>query len=222
MPSPDEYTMWLERAETGENIDELIKKYNELMARIKRVDPMTIADQCDGVYDSEGVPKVMVQFLNSWFSLDLLPYRVRAGHEEFDTLPLKVLALQHLLAAAENEGTAVRIMGEWIDCRSLHDGAFLGAHFSKTTTQKLSLFFSMDKDEKIKRAMAYAGKHVDMGDEGLMFKIFPMLPVVFMNWKEDEEFPSYNKILYDVSASNFMPTHGLVALTEFLIHRLVE
>ncbi len=222
MPSPDEYTMWLERAETGENIDELIKKYNELIARIKRVDPVTMADQCDGAYDSEGVPKVIVQFLSSWFSLDLLPYRVRAGHEEFDTLPLKVLALQHLLAATENEGTAVRIMGEWIDCRSLHDGAFLGAHFSKTTTRKLSMFFNMDRDEKIKRAMAYGGKHVEMGDEGLMFKIFPMLPVVFMNWKEDEEFPSYNKILYDVSASNFMPTHGLVALTDFLIHRLVE
>jgi hypothetical protein len=43
-----------------------------------------------------------------------------------------------------------------------------------------------------------------------------------IHWEGDEEFPAYSKILYDISASNYMPTHGLAALTEFLIHRLAE
>jgi hypothetical protein len=46
--------------------------------------------------------------------------------------------------------------------------------------------------------------------------------MALINWKDDEEFPAYSKILFDVSASNYMPTHGLAALTEFLIFRLTE
>jgi hypothetical protein len=222
LTGPDEYTMWLERAETGENIDELLKKHHELISHIRRIDPATLAEQCDGNYVSEGTPKVMVQFLYSWFSLDIGPYRIRAGHEELDTLPLKALALQHLLSASQNKGTAVRVMGQWIDCRSLHDGAFLGAHFSKNTTQLLNRYFHMSWEEKLQRAMAFGGKEIDLGDEAYVFNIFPMLPVALVHWREDLEFPSYNKILYDVSASNFMPTHGIVTLTDFLLHRLAE
>lgn len=222
MAAPDEYTMWLERAETGENIDELLKKYHELIAGIKRFDPAVVAEQCDGKYERIGAPRIIIQFLNSWFTLDLGALRLQAGHEEFDTLPLKTLTLQHMIAAAENKGAAVRIMGEWIDCRSLHNGAILGAHFSKTTTQLLSRFFHLGSEERLQRTMAFGGRHVELGDEGVIFHLFPMLPVALVNWVEDEEFPSYNKILYDISASNYMPTHGLVALTDFLIHRLSE
>jgi len=220
---PDEYTMWLERARTGKNVEELEKSYTLLIQRVKRIDPITIAEMTDGEYKGgDGVPRVVIPFLHSWFVLELLPYKIRAEHEVVDTLPMKVLALQHLIAAAENQGTAVRVMGEWIDCRSLRHGSIMGAHFSKTTSELLNRYFTMARNERISRALQWGGKPVDLGDEGFLFKFFPRLPVAFIHWKEDAEFAPYSKILYDVSAGNYMPTHGLAALTEFLIHRLVD
>ncbi len=133
--SLSEYAMWQERARTGKNADELQRAYNELLRSVKRIDPLTLAEATDGKYRADGVPRVEIAFLHSWFVLDLLPYRVRAGHPDVDTLPLKVLMLQHLLAAAETQGTAVRVMGQWIDCRSLHDGAFMGAHFARSLSE---------------------------------------------------------------------------------------
>ena len=222
MLPPDEYTMWLERAVTGKNSGELDRAYEELIQKVKRIDPLTIAEQTDSQYLADGVPRIQVPFLHSWFVLDLLPYRVRTGHEVIDTLPLKVLMLHHLVTAAENQGTAVRVMGTWIDCRSLQFGAVLGAHFAKTTSDALNRLFSFPREVRMGRVLKWGGKPLDLGDEGFLFHFFPRLPIALINWKADEEFPPYSKILYDISASNYMPTHGLAALTDYLLHRLAE
>ncbi|MDQ7783938.1 MAG: DUF3786 domain-containing protein [Desulfomonilaceae bacterium] len=223
MMRPDEYAMWRERERTGKNVEELEKSYDSLIRKIKRVDPLTIVETADAAYQGEGVPRVVIQFLHSWFVLDLLPYRVRAEHAGLDTLPLKVLVLHHMLAAADNQGTAVRVMGQWIDSRSLQHGAVLGAHFARSTTDALARFFTLTRERQVASAMKWGGKPLEgIGDDGFLFKFFPRLPVALIHWRGDDEFPSSGKILYDVSASNYMPTHGLTALTEFLVHRLVD
>ncbi len=223
MIRPDEYTMWLERARTGKNVQELEKSYALLLEQVKKIDPITIAETTDGEYQGDGgVPRVLIPFLHSWFILYLLPYGVKAAHPGLDTLPMKALVLQHLITAAQNQGTAVRVMGRWIDCRTLQFGTVLGAHFSKAINDVLSIFFSFDKEQRLVRALKWGGKPLELADEGFLFKLFPRLPVAFIHWKSDEEFPPYSKVLYDVSASNYMSTHGLAALTEFLVHRLAE
>jgi hypothetical protein len=219
---PDEYTMWAERERTGKNVDELKKSYDELMRRVKRIDPLTIAETAEAAYRPDGIPRVVIPFLHSWFVLEFVPYRIRAEHEVVDTLPMKVLVLQHIITASENQGTAVRIMGQWIDVRTLRHGSVMGAHFAKTTSDLLGKLFALEKSERIARVLQWGGKPIDLGDEGYLFKFFPRLPVAFIHWDADDEFPAYSKILYDVSASNYMSTHGLAALTEFLIHRLAE
>jgi hypothetical protein len=216
----DEYTMWLERERTGKNVAELQKSYESLIARVKRIDPLTIAETTDSQYRGNGAPCVVIPFLHSWFILDLLPYRIRAAHPALDTVPLKILVLHHLVTAAENLGTAVRVMGRWIDCRSLQHGAVLGAHFSRLVMDSLTQFFALEANERVSRALKWGGKPIELGDQGFRFSLFPRLPVALVHWRGDDEFPPYSKILYDVSASNYMPTHGLAALTELLIHRL--
>ena len=222
MIRPDEYSMWLERAETGKNVGELEKAYDSLIKKVKKVDPLTIAEVTGGHYRPDGIPNVIIPFLYSWFVVYFLPYRVRAEHQKLDTLPLKVLVLQHILAAAENVGTAVRVMGKWIDVRSLQHGAIMGAHFSRSINEILDRFFSLPGDEQMSRVLKWGGKPLDIADKGFLFHLFPRLPIALMHWQGDDEFPAYSKILYDVSASNYMPTHGLAALTEFLIYRLAE
>lgn len=222
MDRPDEYTMWLERARTGKNVGELERAYTELLGKIKRVDPLPLAEEAECRYKGDGVPRILVPFLFSWFVLELLPYRLRAEHPIFDTLPLKVLVLEHLLTAAENQGTAVRVMGRWIDARSLLHGAVLGAHFARSTTETLERFFTGSPEERMGRVLAWAGRQLDLGDEGYVFRLFPRVPVALIHWRGDDEFPPYSKVLFDVSASNYMSTHGLIALTDFLIHRLAE
>ena len=131
--APDEYSMWLEREITGKNLEELTKSYDLLIQKVKRVDPLTIAEETDAKYIGEGVPHILIPFLHSWFVLDLLPYRCRAQPKNLDTLPMKVLVLQHFLTAAENQGTAVPRYGPMdrlpgLEARSGDGRAFFQDH----------------------------------------------------------------------------------------------
>ncbi len=81
--------------------------------------------------------------------------------------------MQHFVSAAENHGTAVRVMGEWIDCRSLRHGAVMGAHFAKTTDELLGRFFALEKEKRLARVLKWAGVPIDLGDEGYLFRFFP-------------------------------------------------
>jgi len=219
----DEYTVWTEREKMGKNAENLEEFYKELILKVQRIDPITIAETADVSYrGGDGIPRLVIPFLTSWFTLDLIPYRLRAEHQIFDTLTLKVLVLQYLIAAADNQGSAVRVMNQWIDPRSLQYGAVLGAHFAKSTMETLSDFFESGYDSVIARVLKWGGRPNDLGDTGFTFYLFPRLPVALIHWRKDDEFPAYSKILYDISASNYMPTHGLTALTDFLIHRLAE
>ena len=78
MLPPDEYTMWLERARTGKNVKELDEFYALLIKRVKRIDPITVAEMTDAEYKGgDGVPRIVIPFLHSWFVLELLPDRCR-------------------------------------------------------------------------------------------------------------------------------------------------
>ncbi|MCL5124049.1 MAG: DUF3786 domain-containing protein [Deltaproteobacteria bacterium] len=223
MIAPDEYSVWITREKMGQNAGAVEEFYENLLRKIQRIDPITIAETADVHYKGgDGIPRIVIPFLASWFTLDLLPYRLRAEHSEFDTLAMKVLVLQHLITASENLGSAVRVMNQWIDPRSLQFGAILGAHFAKSTMEMLDNIFSSGKDSAVAKALKWGGRPNELGDIGFTFYLFPRLPVALIHWNKDEEFPPYSKILYDVSASNYMPTHGLTALTDYLIHRLAE
>ncbi len=218
--SPGEYAMWLERAETGKNVDQLQRTYDKLLQSVKRIDPLTLADMSAAVYKGDGVPRIILPFLHSWFVLEFLPYRLTGQHAIIDTLPLKALVLQHLMCAAENEGGNMRVTGKWIDCRSLVHGAVMGAHFAGNTARRLAAFFALSQEKRAVRMLKWGGRPMDVGDEGYLFRFFPNLPIAFIHWRGDEEFPSHSKALFDESASNYMTTHGIAVLTDFLASTL--
>jgi len=147
MSALDEYGVWTERENMGKNAEALEEFYADLISRVQRIDPITIAETADVSYKGgDGIPRLIIPFLTSWFTLDLIPYRLKAEHQIFDTLTLKVLVLQYLIAAADNQGSAVRVMNQWIDPRSLQYGAVLGTHFGKSTMETFDDFFESGYD----------------------------------------------------------------------------
>ena len=51
----------------------------------------------------------------------------------------------------------------------------MGAHFSKTTDELLARFFALPKEERIGRALKWAGVPTDLADEAYYFSFFPKL-----------------------------------------------
>ena len=61
-----------------------------------------------------------------------------------------------------------------------------------------------------------------MADHAFVFWLFPRLPILLQLWEGDDEFPPEVRLLYDTSASNYLPTEDLAVIARYFSARLVR
>ena len=60
----------LRREKMGKNADAVEEFDNELIHKVQRIDPITIAETADAHYrGGDGIPRLIIPFLTSWFTL---------------------------------------------------------------------------------------------------------------------------------------------------------
>jgi hypothetical protein len=60
------------------------------------------------------------------------------------------------------------------------------------------------------------------GDIALAWDALPRLPLLIIFNEGDEEFPAGARMLFDISAPNYLPTEDLSVLAEIATFRLLE
>jgi hypothetical protein len=66
------------------------------------------------------------------------------------------------------------------------------------------------------------GKKVELGDASIELAAAPKIPVTYVLWAEDDEFPASVSILFDPTIQEFLPLDIIYGATIVLSHRLVE
>jgi hypothetical protein len=66
------------------------------------------------------------------------------------------------------------------------------------------------------------GSPLDIGDAGFSFPVLPRVQIAVVFWEGDEELPSQARVLFEDTASRYMPTDGLAILGSQLVGRLVK
>ncbi len=61
------------------------------------------------------------------------------------------------------------------------------------------------------------GKASSFGDVSMVLRPFPRVPIVFVLWEGDEEFPPSASILYDASAPDYLPTEDYALLPGLIV-----
>jgi len=97
---------------------------------------------------------------------------------------------------------------------------FVGPHELRTT--KMLDRYGQDP-EGFRRAVAtLEGRLVDMADVAGRLLPFPRIPLYFLMWFEDEEFPARLKVLFDRSIERFLPADAIWALVNRVARALVD
>jgi hypothetical protein len=80
-----------------------------------------------------------------------------------------------------------------------------------------------DKIESLERSSLFlGGKSRSFGDISFQISVLPLIPITIVLWERTEEFPPRLSILYDTSASSYLPTEDLAHVGELLSDRLIE
>ncbi len=156
--------------------------------------------------------------------LSFLRWEIRISHPDLkmevpdflDNFVIKLLALLYLANAR-----AVPLANQWVPYRELKDGLFYVKSFSDTVEDRLRRRFGDDLEAMRSACLALGGREVEQGDLGMVLNTFPRLPLLFIAWRGDEEFPPSARILFDASATSYFNAFELRMLCGELVGRLI-
>lgn len=112
--------------------------------------------------------------------------------------------------------------GRWVPFREVPGAAPFAPAFDKGTLQPFARLFAGRAEALRRAAEALGGTPLPQGDVGFRLEAFRCIPMEFLFWDGDEEFPAQANILYDAGVTSFIHVESTVSLASEGLRRLAE
>ena len=202
-----------------------IDDYNQALdlgiKTILETDPEFIAGVSGSDFhaENEGNQYLCLKFLNNNIHISWPDMTFTAADSKTE-IPIqqKILMLHYL----NGTRSGTKLSGEWIGFQEIPDGRFYLDAFNKRAKIPLINGFG-NQPEKLQKlgAMAYDAQPFDHGDQSVLVRAFPRVPLALIIWKGDDEFPPDGNILFDRSISNILSAEDIAWLSGMVVYPLV-
>jgi hypothetical protein len=196
--------------------DRLAPVVEEARTALRSVTPGKLVLRSGCTEDDDG------NFHLTWFWKEYVvsasDFTVRSA-DTGETLPsfIQSLVLTYLVTA---DGTTPS--GRWIGFRELPDGMFYAQAFRGYASNRLVRELQGGMEAFCRAAEALSGEPLTFGDAGYAFAVLPRVHLALVYWEGDEEFPSQAQVLFEDTASHYMPTDGLAILGSQLVGSILK
>lgn len=113
------------------------------------------------------------------------------------------------------------LTGKLVKFKDIPGGYAYADAFLRNAVDPVAKVFGNQPDELLVAARLLGGTKHAFGDVSVEINALKGIPLTYVLWMV-EEFPASASILYDESASNYLPTEDLAVLGELTTSRLVE
>ncbi|MCL6610035.1 MAG: DUF3786 domain-containing protein [Peptococcaceae bacterium] len=130
----------------------------------------------------------------------------------------RVCILHYLVRAGD-----VGLAGRYVTFKDLPNGSIYVGPFNNRAVRPLVSVFGSRPEMLVMAGEKLGGTRVDVGDWAVTVGVFPKVPITFVIWEGDDEFPPSGNILYDASAPYHLETEDyalLPGLTIFAMKKL--
>jgi hypothetical protein len=177
-------------------------------------DPLAVAGLAGVPYDAAG-QRWTVRYLGLDYEVAYPSGKVstvgEGGAGGGDVAPPSVIAriiiLHYLLNAS---GTAPA--GQFRAFREMPGGDIYVLPFTNRTIKPLAGIFGRNPRGLVEAGLLLGGTPAGVGHGGVTIPALPRVPVTLGVWEGDDEFPASANIVFDQTASDYLPTEDLVAL----------
>jgi len=181
-----------------------------------------IGQQClrsDAQYrliDSKRV--IIIEYLNQSYQITLpdIEISLAEGKEE---VPLrdKILLLHYFTLAKGTPAT-----NKIIAYKELPEGTSYFPTFSKRAIKPLLDHFGNEPHRLVDVAAKLGGHKANYGDAAVTINAFSRVPITFVLWRGNDEFPPEGSILFDSTISDYLSTEDINVLCETIAWRLIK
>jgi hypothetical protein len=127
------------------------------------------------------------------------------------------MVLCYLTEAKETKPTHT-----WVSEKDLKGGStfFRGPH--SLQVGELEDFYGKNPDAFLKAGRKLGGSEILYGDKGFALEVFPKVPLAYILWKGDEEFPPKIGLLFDSTIEFHLPLDIIWCMVAETSRRLTE
>ncbi len=160
---------------------------------------------------------IALNYVNTTYRIALPDAKVTAGNGGKLPLREKILILHYLDTA---KGTP--LSNKLITFKELPEGTSYFRTYNQRTLKPLAGFFGKEQAKLIEIAAGLGGRKAELGDASITINAFPKVPITFVLWKGDNEFPPEANILFDSTITDYLPVEDIIVLCETITWRLVK
>lgn len=128
---------------------------------------------------------------------------------------VQILLLHYLTHASPDQ-----VQGKLISFKELPSGRIYVGPFTNRAIRPLLGIFGQNPSKLVEVGEKMGGKPVKMGDAGVMMPVLPKIPITFVIWDGDEEFPPTGNVLFDSSAPSHLHTEDYALLPGLVLSEM--
>ena len=119
------------------------------------------------------------------------------------------------------EAKEIKPTHTWVSEKDLLGGStfFRGPH--QLQVKDLEDLYGKDPVAFLKAGKRLGGSEILYGDKGFALEVFPKVPLAYVLWKEDEEFPPRMGVLFDSSIQSHLPLDIIWCMVAETSRRLI-
>jgi hypothetical protein len=190
--------------------------------RLSQLHPTDVCNRTEAIYNPSREGFVLPVYQTRYL---ILPKQKEILRVEPNDKPVKedlhpyfvLMVLVYLVEAKDLKPTHT-----WISEKDLQGGStfFRGLH--RLEVEALEDRFGKDPEAFLRAGSRLGGNEILYGDRGFALAVFPKIPLAYVLWKGDEEFPPRIGVLFDSSIQSHLALDLIWCMVSETTRRLLE
>ncbi len=162
--------------------------------------------------------RITVRFFLEPYTIQFPQIEFHSSSQRVVSLVTRILLLHYLIHA---DGSPVA--GKWAAYKDIPGGRLYAGVFARRVTEPLQRKFGMSARLFRETGIRSGGKPVgEIGDASFILHAFPRVPLQYILWEGDEEFPPSVQLLFDASVDHYLTLEDAVVLGQVTTGRLIN
>lgn len=165
----------------------------------------------------EGGESLTLYFLREPYTIQFPQMEFHSPSQKVVSLVIRILLLHYLIRADGKPLT-----GKWVAYKDIPGGLLYAGVFARRVTEPLERRFGKAARPFKETGIRSGGESVEIGDASFILHAFPYVPLQYILWEADEEFPPSVQLLFDASVDHYLALEDMVVLGQITTGRLIN
>ncbi len=161
--------------------------------------------------------KITLHFFSEPYHIQFPQIEFYSPSKKVVSLVTRILLLHYLIRA-----DGYSLTGKWVAYKDIPGGLLYAGVFARRVTEPLQRRFGKSAQSFKETGIRSGGKPVEIGDASFILHAFSHVPLQYVLWEGDEEFPPSVQILFDASVDHYLPLEDMVVLGQVTTGRLIN